>query len=151
MFALKLHDTRFNTSFRAVKTVFCFDDVLVCLGSDIENDDGGHATVTPLFQAAISEDRSTEVNGASVGAIPYAFSGTNGAEGMAYGFIWAMGMWFQMEASCGCSVRCKFLKIMAEIAAVQGLLNWRIWITGALCLRVRHITMPCWFRGRRIG
>ncbi|MDE2800165.1 MAG: chondroitinase family polysaccharide lyase [Gemmatimonadota bacterium] len=78
VFALKLHDTRFDTSFRAVKTVFCFDDVLVCLGSDIENDDGGHATVTPLFQAAISEDRSTEVNGASVGAIPYAFSGMAG-------------------------------------------------------------------------
>ena len=71
--ALKLHDTRFNTSFRAVKTVFCFDDVLVCLGSGIENDDGGHATVTPLFQAAISEDRSTGVNGESVRAIPYMF------------------------------------------------------------------------------
>ena len=78
VFALKLHDTRFNTSFRAVKTVFCFDDVLVCLGSGIENDDGGHATVTPLFQAAISEDRSTEVNGERVGAIPYAFSGMAG-------------------------------------------------------------------------
>ena len=78
VFALKLHDTRFNTSFRAVKTVFCFDDLLVCLGSGIENDDGGHATVTPLFQAAISEDRPTEVNGESMQAIPYAFSGTTG-------------------------------------------------------------------------
>ncbi len=78
VFALKLHDTRFNTSFRAVKTVFCFDDVIVCLGSGIENDDGGHATVTPLFQAAISEDRPTGVNGERVGAIPYAFSGTTG-------------------------------------------------------------------------
>ena len=78
VFALKLHDTRFNTSFRAVKTVFCFDDVLVCLGSGIENDDGEHATVTPLFQAAISEDRSTGVNGERVRAIPYVFSGTKG-------------------------------------------------------------------------
>ena len=78
VFALKLHDTRFNTSFRAVKTVFCFDDVLVCLGSGIENDDGGHATVTPLFQAAISEGGSTGVNGEGVHAIPYAFSGTAG-------------------------------------------------------------------------
>ena len=77
MFALKLHDTRFNTSFRAVKTVFCFDDVIVCLGSGIENDDG-HATVTPLFQAAISEDRPTGVNGESVRGIPYTFSGTTG-------------------------------------------------------------------------
>ena len=78
VFALKLHDTRFNTSFRAVKTVFCFDDVLVCLGSGIENDDGEHATVTPLFQAAISEDRPTGVNGERVRAIPYTFSGTKG-------------------------------------------------------------------------
>ena len=78
VFALKLHDTRFNTSFRAVKTVFCFDDVLVSLGSGIENDDGGHVTVTPLFQAAISQDRPTGVNGERVGAIPYAFSGTKG-------------------------------------------------------------------------
>ena len=78
VFAMKLHDTRFNTSFRAVKTVFCFDDVLVCLGSGIENDDGGHATVTPLFQAAISEDGPTGVNGESVQGIPYAFSGTKG-------------------------------------------------------------------------
>ncbi|MXZ08835.1 MAG: hypothetical protein F4Y79_05255 [Gemmatimonadetes bacterium] len=78
VFALKLHDTRFNTSFRAVKTVFCFDDVLICLGSGIENDDGGHATVTPLFQAAISEDRPTGVNGESVRGIPYTFSGATG-------------------------------------------------------------------------
>ncbi len=76
VFALKLHDTQHNPSFRAVKTVFCFDDVLVCLGSGIENDDGGHATVTPLFQASISEDRPTGVNGESVRAIPYTFSGT---------------------------------------------------------------------------
>ena len=77
VFALKLHDTRFNTSFRAVKTVFCFDDVIVCLGSGIENDDG-HATVTPLFQAAVSEDRPTGVNGERVRGIPYTFSGTKG-------------------------------------------------------------------------
>ena len=76
VFALKLHDTEHNTSFRAVKTVFCFDDLLVCLGSGIENDDGGHVTVTPLFQASISEDRPTGVNGERVRAIPYTFLGT---------------------------------------------------------------------------
>ncbi len=78
VFALKLHDTEYNTSFRAVKTVFCFDDVLVCLGSGIENNDGRHATVTPLFQVSISRDHPTWVNGAGVWAIPYAFSGTTG-------------------------------------------------------------------------
>ena len=78
VFALRLHDTRFNTSFRAVKTVFCFDDVLICLGSGIENNDGGHATVTPLFQVSISEDRSTGVNGERVRGIPYMFEGIKG-------------------------------------------------------------------------
>ncbi len=78
VFVLRLHDTEHNTSFRAVKTVFCFEDVLICLGSGIENDDGGHATVTPLFQAAVSGDRSTEVNGERVHAIPYAFAGMAG-------------------------------------------------------------------------
>ena len=78
VFALKLHDTEYNTSFRAVKTVFCFDDVLVCLGSGIENNDGGHKTVTPLFQASISGDHPTWVNGAGVLTIPYAFSGMAG-------------------------------------------------------------------------
>ena len=78
VFAMKLHDTEHNTSFRAVKTVFCFDDVLVCLGSGIENNDGMHATVTPLFQASISEGHPTWVNGTGVLAIPYTFSGTAG-------------------------------------------------------------------------
>ena len=78
VFALKLHDTEHNTSFRAVKTVFCFDDLLVCLGSGIENNDGGHATVTPLFQASISEDHPTWVNGTGALAIPYTFVGTTG-------------------------------------------------------------------------
>ena len=78
IFALKLHDTEYNTSFRAVKTVFCFDDLLVCLGSGIENNDGGHVTVTPLFQASISKDHPTRVDGESMRAIPYIFSGTKG-------------------------------------------------------------------------
>ena len=78
VFALKLHDTEHNTSFRAVKTVFCFDDLLVCLGSGIGNNDRGHATVTPLFQASISRDQATVVNGTGMLAIPYTFSGTSG-------------------------------------------------------------------------
>ncbi len=76
VFALKLHDTEHNTSFRAVKTVFCFDEVLVCLGSGIENDEGAHSTATSLFQTSISENHPTVVNGDGVLAIPYDFSGT---------------------------------------------------------------------------
>ena len=50
IFAMKLHDTVHDESFRALKTVFCFDDMLVCLGSGITNDDGQHSTETTVFQ-----------------------------------------------------------------------------------------------------
>ena len=77
IFALKLHDTEYNTSFRAVKTVFCFDDVLICLGAGIENDDGGRETVTPLFQTSVSKYYPTVVNGQVVRAmLPYVYKGT---------------------------------------------------------------------------
>ena len=78
IFALKMKGTEHSASFRAVKTVFCFDDVLVCLGSGINNNDVVNETVTPLFQASISEDRPTWVNGSGVLAIPFTFSGTAG-------------------------------------------------------------------------
>lgn len=50
IFAMKLHDTVHDESFRALKTVFCFDDTLICLGSGIQNDDPEHPTETTLFQ-----------------------------------------------------------------------------------------------------
>ena len=50
IFAMKLHDTVHDESFRARKTVFCFDDMLVCLGSGITNSDARHSTETTLFQ-----------------------------------------------------------------------------------------------------
>jgi chondroitin-sulfate-ABC endolyase/exolyase len=50
MFSVKLHDIKFDTSFRANKSVFIFDDVLLCLGSDIRNEDKDYPTVTTLFQ-----------------------------------------------------------------------------------------------------
>ncbi|MDP6042307.1 MAG: polysaccharide lyase family 8 super-sandwich domain-containing protein, partial [Candidatus Latescibacteria bacterium] len=78
VFALKLHDTVHDTSFRAAKTVFGFDNVLVCLGSDIRNGDGVHTTVTPLFQTLVSKDRATVVNGEFVQMIPYASEGKTG-------------------------------------------------------------------------
>jgi hypothetical protein len=76
IFALKLHDTVHNTTFRAIKTVFCFDNLLICLGSGIRNNDTEHPTVTPLFQTALAEDRLTVVNGEEVRAIPYTFRRT---------------------------------------------------------------------------
>ena len=78
VFALKLHDTQHNTSFRGIKTTFCFDEVLVCLGSGITNNDSGHETVTTLFQNATSANRATVIDGEGMFSLPYSFSGTAG-------------------------------------------------------------------------
>lgn len=53
MFAMSLHDTQYNPTFRAKKSVFLFDNELLCLGSDIENDDTENNTETTLFQSWI--------------------------------------------------------------------------------------------------
>ncbi|MCT4595477.1 MAG: polysaccharide lyase beta-sandwich domain-containing protein [Anaeromicrobium sp.] len=50
LFGMKLHDTAFNPSFRANKSVFYFNNEIIVLGSDIKNDDTKHHTETTLFQ-----------------------------------------------------------------------------------------------------
>ncbi len=52
IFALRLHDTADNPSFRATISRFFFGDSVLCLGSDIRNNDTVHHTETTLFQAA---------------------------------------------------------------------------------------------------
>ncbi len=54
IFAMKLHDTAYNPSFRARKSAFFFDDQVVCLGSGIENNDAEHATETMIFQTYLT-------------------------------------------------------------------------------------------------
>ncbi|WP_068774919.1 chondroitinase family polysaccharide lyase [Paenibacillus sp. FJAT-26967] len=54
LFAMKLHDPVYDTSFRANKSVFFFGDKIVSLGSDIQNSDSAHATETILFQSYMS-------------------------------------------------------------------------------------------------
>lgn len=78
VFALKLHDTQHNASFRGIKTAFCFDEVLVCLGSGIENNDGAHNTVTTLFQNATSANRATVIDGEGMFSMSGDFEGTAG-------------------------------------------------------------------------
>ena len=51
LFSFKMHDITYDSSFRANKSVFIFNDLLLCMGSDIENKDGQHSTVTTLFQS----------------------------------------------------------------------------------------------------
>lgn len=51
MFSFRMHDRAFNPTFRANKSVFMFDDILMCMGSDIQNNDKKYNTVTTLFQS----------------------------------------------------------------------------------------------------
>lgn len=51
MFSFKLHDLIYDKSFRANKSVFAFDGMLLCMGSNIQNNDQQHETVTTLLQA----------------------------------------------------------------------------------------------------
>ena len=76
MFALKLHEHFHDPSFRAFKTYFFLDDLVVCLGSNLECRDDDHALETTLFQSWMP-DRAmpVEVNGAAVRDFPFQFQG----------------------------------------------------------------------------
>lgn len=51
MFAMKLHEhPKYHGSHRAIKSVFFFDRYIICLGSNIENDQRDYPTETTLFQ-----------------------------------------------------------------------------------------------------
>ena len=50
MFSMKLHDNTFDQSFYANKSVFCFGNSLICLGSGIRNTSKTNQTETTLFQ-----------------------------------------------------------------------------------------------------
>ena len=62
MFSMKLHDNYFDTSFYANKSVFCFGNTLVCLGSNIQNADATVQTETTLFQQTILAGETMKVN-----------------------------------------------------------------------------------------
>lgn len=51
LFSFRLHDRAFCPTLRANKTVLFFDDVVMCLGSDVQNADTAHTTLTTLFQS----------------------------------------------------------------------------------------------------
>ncbi|MCT4588749.1 MAG: polysaccharide lyase beta-sandwich domain-containing protein [Carboxylicivirga sp.] len=79
VFAMELRDdvepapdqVLFDSSFRAHKSYFFFGNEIVCLGSDIKNNDEQYSTITTLFQNNIGEDgvqnKSTLLNGQSIG------------------------------------------------------------------------------------
>jgi chondroitin-sulfate-ABC endolyase/exolyase len=55
VFAMKLHEhDKYNGSLRAKKSIFFFDDKIVCLGSDIENKSAEYPTRTTLYQNVLN-------------------------------------------------------------------------------------------------
>jgi hypothetical protein len=79
LFALKLHEHYYDPTFRAFKTYFFFDNVVICLGSNIESRDDAHAMETTLFQSWMPEEAMpVRINGEAVAAFPYEFQGLKG-------------------------------------------------------------------------
>lgn len=75
MFAMKLRDdvgpdadkSLFDDSFRATKSYFFIGNEIICLGSDIENDDARYNTITTLFQYKYDNAKPTLYNSKSIG------------------------------------------------------------------------------------
>lgn len=78
MFATKLGEKNyknFTPSFKAHKSVFCFDNKIICLGTHISNDNTEYPTETILFQQALlSKDESVEINNKPITQFPYSTS-----------------------------------------------------------------------------
>ena len=68
-----------NPTFVWRKSWFCFSNEVVCLGSNIGNNDSANRTVTTFFQGLLPNTSSaTVLNGANITAFPYA-TNNNGA------------------------------------------------------------------------
>lgn len=63
IFAIKLMERnreRFTPDFRARKSVFAFDDMIICLGSNISNSNKKFPTETTLFQCAMLKKKNPQ-------------------------------------------------------------------------------------------
>jgi hypothetical protein len=84
VFAMKLHDTVFDPSFRANKSWFYFGNEIIALGSDIVNEDWQHATETTLFQAHLPDPAlPIAIDSEPVSAMPYTYKPSSEPTGAA--------------------------------------------------------------------
>ncbi|WP_418992268.1 chondroitinase family polysaccharide lyase [Alistipes sp.] len=71
---------RFTEGATARKSIFCFDNRLVCIGSGIRNDNASYPTETTLFQLQLKDKgEPMEIDGEVVDAFPFSLS-KSGAE-----------------------------------------------------------------------
>lgn len=61
MFSFRMHDITYDQSFHANKSVFVFEDFLLCLGSDIQTKDKRYQTITTLFQSFNSNTNEEKI------------------------------------------------------------------------------------------
>jgi hypothetical protein len=69
-----------NNTFTFQKSSFYFDDIIVCLGSGISNDDTTNATITTLYQRLHNSGNDVNVNGttqASMGEVTFSGASDN--------------------------------------------------------------------------
>lgn len=79
-FGVTHHSENHNSSFTFKKSNFYFDDIIVCLGSGICNNDTSNKTITTLFQRLDNMGESVNVNGTSqseIGEILYSSGSAN--------------------------------------------------------------------------
>ena len=80
IFAMQYKDINSSNGMFANKTVFCFNDLLLCLGTNIRNGDGIHQVQTSLFQTSLkSTSSATLVNGNVATGINYSFQQKGGS------------------------------------------------------------------------
>ncbi|MFA8433088.1 MAG: chondroitinase family polysaccharide lyase [Marinifilaceae bacterium] len=74
--AMKLHEhDKYNGSHRALKSVFFFDNRIICLGSNIENDNADFSTETTLFQNYLNlKSEAVLLNGKEINQFPFCYS-----------------------------------------------------------------------------
>ena len=66
MFSMQLHDIAYEKTFSANKSVFCFGNVLVCVGSNINDSAKLVRTETTLFQQELNDRDNVKLNGKSL-------------------------------------------------------------------------------------
>lgn len=76
VFSMKMHDTVFNPSFRANKSWFYFGDEIICLGSDIKNDDTKNKTETTLFQLNMNGSEMPFYNNSATAITDFPYNST---------------------------------------------------------------------------
>ncbi|WP_051621018.1 chondroitinase family polysaccharide lyase [Paenibacillus sp. UNC451MF] len=79
VFSMKLHDTVFDPSFRAIKSVFYFGGDVIVIGSGICCDDVENRVTTTLFQSFLgSSSVPFLLEGTEVTQLPWRHNGANG-------------------------------------------------------------------------